>query len=621
MDNVEKIYFSRKNYYLLLDVIFEHFSKEFQYTINDYEETLCLEVMKHIYGTYPKKPNNVKITDHIKQLNKSCLNEVITVITKKIHQDMVPIDDLENITPESTSNNTPLHIDSRQTVYNSVAGGRVDTTFNTDRINSDDVSKSFDILVKDRNQDTPVEKKGRPQEFEEILENDNSAVGNRFDNELKNRGYNDNPLPPNGDIRPRNELNEDHKFDEYKEHILGFEKVQGQDQEIKGYDQGPVGLFAGGSSRGKTGGGNDTSLLGEPLDHLGQIITDNKEDAIKAMSSVETLANQDTFFGGQTPKPSGQDVLIKQPEGYNKLFKEYYKGYTKDYFLVVDSRDRNQDRYSNPANYQIDFNEVYKDILSIELISAEIPKSTYTINSSNNKIYFQETATQVSNDTFYTGTIPIGNYSTASDLATAIQTAMDGATGSEADYTVSVLSTTNKLSISSNFGGSATLFNLLFDGGTEKYNATTRTVYKENSIGPVIGFSRADLTGTTVGVAYTGQNQYNLNGENYIFLNIKELENLDSINDSQGSGTDSFTKITLDADTTNRKFYKAEHDYISKVVFVPPLAKLGQMIIKFITYNNDIYDFGGLEHSLYFRITTFNQSQNYFGQSANTPAL
>ena len=65
MDNVEKIYFSRKNYYLLLDVIFEHFSKEFQYTINDYEETLCLEVMKHIYGTSPKKTNNVKITEQL----------------------------------------------------------------------------------------------------------------------------------------------------------------------------------------------------------------------------------------------------------------------------------------------------------------------------------------------------------------------------------------------------------------------------------------------------------------------------------------------------------------------------------------------------------------------------
>ena len=54
---------------------------------------------------------------------------------------------------------------------------------------------------------------------------------------------------------------------------------------------------------------------------------------------------------------------------------EANKGLTKEYFVVIDSRDRNYDLFSSTSQYEIELNNVYKDIVSIELISAEIPNS------------------------------------------------------------------------------------------------------------------------------------------------------------------------------------------------------------------------------------------------------
>ena len=62
----------------------------------------------------------------------------------------------------------------------------------------------------------------------------------------------------------------------------------------------------------------------------------------------------------------------------------------------------------------------------------------------------------------------------------------------------------------------------------------------------------------------------------------------------------------------DNKFYKQLDEYISRITFTPPLASIGQMIVKFLNYNGSLYDFGGREHSLYFKITTFNQPMKYF---------
>ena len=56
--------------------------------------------------------------------------------------------------------------------------------------------------------------------------------------------------------------------------------------------------------------------------------------------------------------------------------------------LIIDSRDRNYNIYPNANDYTIDLDEVYQDVLSIELVSAKVPFSNYLINSTNNILYF-----------------------------------------------------------------------------------------------------------------------------------------------------------------------------------------------------------------------------------------
>lgn len=292
-------------------------------------------------------------------------------------------------------------------------------------------------------------------------------------------------------------------------------------------------------------------------------------------------------------------LLINQPKQFEKVIKDIYEDNKLDHYIVIDSRDRNHDLFVNPNNYQVEFDNVLKSIISIELVSAELPAVQYNINTNNNLLYFNQGGATL------TATIPIGQYDDIDNLRSAIQSAINSATDSDGDYTVTVSTVTRKMTLTK---GSGT-FGLEFVGDSEVFvEGQTRTKYLASSIGPVIGFSRSDLTSA---LTYTGDNQYNLNGENYILLYVKGLENLESVS---GNATihDTFTKINLDSSTNNIKFYNQLDEYISKVIFTPPLASIGQMIIKFYNYDGSSYDFGGREHSLYFKITTYNQPMEYF---------
>jgi hypothetical protein len=56
--------------------------------------------------------------------------------------------------------------------------------------------------------------------------------------------------------------------------------------------------------------------------------------------------------------------------------------------FIVDSRQRNCKKYKDPSKYRIELGDVYKNITSIELTGAIIPKSSYNVHSSNNMIDF-----------------------------------------------------------------------------------------------------------------------------------------------------------------------------------------------------------------------------------------
>ena len=125
----------------------------------------------------------------------------------------------------------------------------------------------------------------------------------------------------------------------------------------------------------------------------------------------------------KNPKQYREELII-DPDDYIKSLTKHIKFFD----IIIDSRDRNTDKYIEPNEYVIDLEREMYNIISLELISAEIPNSEYIINSDNNLLHFEETG-----GTDIISTIPVGNY-TLTTLATAIQTQMNNDGGST--YTV-----------------------------------------------------------------------------------------------------------------------------------------------------------------------------------------
>ena len=510
---VYNLFFSEKNYYNVMGVIYEHINENYDFTISEEEETLCSELMKYIYtNSKPREPSTSPI-NYTKALNREIVNQLIDIISNKIHDNMVsdkhiaPVNILER--PQNQNTNKPQNIEilPRKTgndfgnviTNNKIINKRgISTSYPG---NNDDILTAYSELTKNRNielQKSDTEVNTEIPNFQESLDNNNKEIKNFFDKEIQSRKY--------------------------------------------------------------SSVSNDVDITGPPQNVL---YSEIPNDSFKTEYDIP-------------PQPSSLDLVIEKPK-QDKT--------SKDYYLVIDSRDRNYDKHPSPSEYIVNFGTIYKDILSIELISAEIPHSGYVINTSNNVLHFQETLDQQNNNTYYEAVIKPGNYS-VDELKTEIQTKMIDVGASE--YTITVDTISRKFTIISDLQGG--IFNLGF-------RDQIQNIYKKNSIGNIIGFSRSNFTNSNT---YISNYQYNLNGERYILLNILNLENLVGVSSTVKN---SFGKITLSSDVNGIRYFST-NDYLIKKLFLPPLAKLDNFNIKFAQYDGSLYDFGGLEHSLSFKITT-----------------
>lgn len=267
--------------------------------------------------------------------------------------------------------------------------------------------------------------------------------------------------------------------------------------------------------------------------------------------------------------------------------------------LIVDSRDRLHDDYANPSNYTIKLPDTITNIVNIELIGAEIPKTHYNINEYNNKVEF--TVAGVAKTT----TIAEGNY-TEAELVTALN--------ADAVFTASLVisyeTKTRKFNIARQNANASTTI-LLFEGENEKYNNRTRKLYKKNTMGKVLGYNIENVTVPSIaGGGVDGSKQADLNHDKYVMLKIKDLGTIHGI--FMGV-EDAFAKIVLDNEFGTIKYLKmADIGRRFIKTFSPPLGKLNDLEIEFRTYDNNLYNFNGVDHCLFFKITTLKQSINYY---------
>ena len=556
-NKIYNLYFSQKNYRVLLSVVFDHMIAEYDYEIGKNEEELCVAVMEHIIKNSEPKTPDISIRDYMKGLNRATINELINAIASRFEKDLVPdmselqpkgrnigrIAKATNLVQQPTDNNN-LQIPPRQNGF--FGDNTLHPARNDDRMMSTsfpgsntDVMNQFEQINKERVIEAPNANRGRPT-FESEIDRDNTKVAGDFARAMADRGYKTNDATNKLEVI-------------MEEQGIPEEKIP----QISGID---------------------------PDQQFSELPT--KEQKIML---------------NEPPQSTNLETLIEQPKIFKKFLEQANKGLTKDYHVIIDSRDRNHDVFPTTSEYEVYFNTVYKDVVSIELLSAEIPHSGYPVNSNNNELHFQETNAQVSGNTYYTATIPQGSY-TATELATKIQEKMNLV--GQSTYTISIDSNSRKFKIISNLSGGDNLFNLLFRGTSTKYHDTTRYSYRTRSIGAVIGYKRNDLTGSG---SYTAQNQYNIKGEKYVMLHIDDLNNMEGV----GSGvSNAFSKITLNSNLNDTRFYNMS-EYISRKSFNPPMNNLSKLTIKFKNYDGSLYDFGGIEHSLFFKITTLIQSTGF----------
>lgn len=282
------------------------------------------------------------------------------------------------------------------------------------------------------------------------------------------------------------------------------------------------------------------------------------------------------------------------------LEKPYYTFET----IVIDSRERNDAVYADPYSYQVELNTTFKNIISAELKSADIPRSEYVINSSTNLLHFEETT-----GTVLTATLTAGNYD-ADELAAHLKTQLDAA--GDSTYTVTNNANTFKFTIVSNGAGGGGVFNIRTNSGVSETlidSSTQRVKYRTNTVAKIIGFGKTDKTGA---LTYTSDFRYNLGGEPYVLLFIEELSSFrTSIHGgtSESGSENAFAKIAFDVGLDSVKSFNSKAQdivYIRK--FDPPLASVRQLHIAFKTFDNRYYDFNRLDHTITIELGMINNN-------------
>jgi len=293
-------------------------------------------------------------------------------------------------------------------------------------------------------------------------------------------------------------------------------------------------------------------------------------------------------FGGKGPGKPNKPIKANLVKGATIDFKA--KGVRTQHVVNIDSRARDHNKFSNPNAYRIQLKRPFKKIVKLELVTAEIPHTDFVINENNNLLDVTDDGNTV------TVILPIGDYD-SNELANQLKTSLDALGFST--WTISFANGKYTFSSTNNFS-------LLFSSGTNADSIKTSNEgynvgYFARGTSPreLLGFPLAD---TTSGPSATSTNKINLNGENYIIMELGPdvKENLDWFDDS---GHSAFGKLVFCGDLNVVQTYK-ESDYDISRSYDPPLPKLEFLYVKFRTYGGNLYNFRGHEHSFMLRVTT-----------------
>ena len=293
---------------------------------------------------------------------------------------------------------------------------------------------------------------------------------------------------------------------------------------------------------------------------------------------------------------------------YDRVLKGFENS-TNPAILVIDSDDRNREIDEEPNKYTIKLEKQYKDVVSIELVFADVPNSGYVVQSSHNQFHFQETTTQESDGTYLTaeineGNFPIDDTTGGESVRGNLETALNAAGENGYTYTVSLNEYTNKITIAQDNGGDpSAVFNLLFLGKSQndRFNKM-RKLYKDRTIAPMIGFKRANYTGDT---SYTAPMAYNLKVNKFISLFARAAEDLDRVDSTNSKVSGALCILPFDSSLNNFQHSKncdsVDNDRYIKY-FTEPVPSINEIDIEFRDMYGELFEFNGHNHVLIFEV-------------------
>lgn len=257
----------------------------------------------------------------------------------------------------------------------------------------------------------------------------------------------------------------------------------------------------------------------------------------------------------------------------------------ESYIFVVDSKDRDKEVYPSPNEYAIKFSSPFKNVYSLEILDASIPRTHYTIEDTNNKLYYN-----IDGGDYKLITIDIGNYSHLSMIEEL---------NNKFESNISV----------SNLSSPADKRNQYIFSSTKPFSFDI----KNSTIGDILGFEEYNNVVNDLSYTKGSNNQifssvnnsnthtiippgmYSFVGDRYVMLKCKEIE--DHLFHSR-----SFEKYSLGLAKFKLGVFGYGDERFDFSNIPPrefhPLGKLDFLTFRFEKPDGTLYNFRGINHTL-----------------------
>jgi hypothetical protein len=281
--------------------------------------------------------------------------------------------------------------------------------------------------------------------------------------------------------------------------------------------------------------------------------------------------------------------------------------------VIIDSRDRDAKLFPSPSQYEISLHEDLQDVLALELITADVPMSSYIVNSGNcgmpTLTMFDSVPTSTS-----AVNMPTGDY-TPAELALEVQAVLNSSSiappsAPSTPFRVSYVSRTDNYMIQCK-----RTFALTFsDNNKHNSNATSNA-----TIARLLGFVPGSRVSSALDAAadplyphvIASPHRRDFDVDRFCILRVEPAYvNINPVNPALDK---SFAVIP---GSSTRRNVGAAINEPQRKVFKPPLAKFSKLRISFVDGSGKPYDFHNRDHLLQFRFQLIRQKKYTQQQSS-----